>query len=427
MPQPAGTQSSSSNQKKKHVILQALANPRTAAVLLLGFSSGIPLALTGSTLQAWMKTEGLNIEQIGLFSLVGIPYGFKFLWSPLMDRFVPPLLGRRRGWMLLSQLALAVSIALLGMTSPTNTLWLTTAIAVSVAFFSASQDIVIDAYRTDVLHENERGPGAAGYILGYRIAMLVSGALALVLADQMPWRSVYLVMAGTMAVGVLTSFFAPAVPDENALAPHSLSEAVFKPFVEFFRRKGAFEVLLFILIYKLDVIMATALTTPFMMEIGFTKTDIGVVTKGFGLAATIAGTVTGGALMIKLGMKRSLLAFGLLQAISGASFMLLAHLGHSYPAMVAAIAAENFCSGLGTTAFSAFMMSICDKRYTATQFALLTSLMAQARVIGGAPTGYLAKALGWENFFLLSIFIAVPGLLLLTRFDKWKKAEISSG
>lgn len=401
---------------------------RLLAVLFLGFSSGIPLALTGATLQAWMKTEHVDLGTIGLFSIVGMPYALKFLWAPLMDRFVPPFLGRRRGWMVLMQAALAATIAALGLHSPAEFPFLTAALAVCVAFFSASQDIVIDAYRTDVLEPEEIGPGAALYISGYRVAMLFSGAVALILADHLPWRTVYLVMAGAMATGAVTSWLAPE-PKLEARAPRTLADAVVQPFAEFFRRRGtwpALEVLLFVVLYKIDTVMATAMTTPFMMELGFSKTDIGAVTKGFGLVATLAGTLAGGTLMMKLGMRRSLWVFGLAQGISGLSFTLLANLGHHYPMMVTSIAAENFFSGMGTAAYQAFMMSLCDKRFSATQYALLTSLMALTRVVGGAPVGYLAQAMGWPSFYLLATFAMVPGLLLLTRYRTWAPEPVSS-
>jgi len=397
-------------------------NPRLAASLFLGFSSGLPLALTGATLQAWMVSEKVDLGVIGLFSLVGLPYTLKFVWAPLMDRFTVPLLGRRRGWIFLTQLALLLGIAAMAFCRPDGVsgMSLIAAVAVLVAFFSSSQDIVIDAYRTDVLYVGELGPGAAFNIMGYRIGMLVSGALALILADHFSWRIVYLLMAGCMGIGMLATLLAPN-PEKQGSPPQDLREAVLLPLVEFFKRKGAFEVLLFIVLYKIDVVIATALMTPFILSLGFSKTDIGAVTKGFGLIATIVGTLLGGIGVTRLGMKRSLWAFGLAQSISGVSFMVLAYMGHHYLSMVGAIAAENICSGMGTAAFSAFLMSQCDRRFTATQYALLTSLMALTRVIGGAPTGYLAKALGWQSYFLFSIAASIPGLLLLTRYSKWKQ------
>jgi PAT family beta-lactamase induction signal transducer AmpG len=291
-------------------------------------------------------------------------------------------------------------------------------IALLVTFFSASQDIVVDAFRIESLDPSEYGAGAGVYIMGYRLAMIVSGAAALILADHLPWRVVYLVMAATMAVGLVTTLLSPE-PEVKAPPPKNLGEAVLLPLVAFFKRRGAVEMLVFILIYKLDTNVATAITTPFMQELGFTLTDIGVVTQGFGLVATIVGALAGGAVMARIGLKRSLWVFGVLQGVSGLSFLLLARLGHNYPMMVTAIAVENVCGGLGVAAQSAFIMSLCDKRFTATQSALLTSFMAVSRVVFSAPTGWLAKSVGWQEYFLISILIAIPGLLLLLRYDRW--------
>lgn len=403
-------------------LIKAFGNRRIAAVLLLGFASGVPLALTGATLQAWMASEKVDLTVIGLFSLVAWPYTVKFLWSPLMDRFVPPFLGRRRGWIAVCQILLILSVIAMGFSDPARAPGVTAVLAVLVAFFSASQDVVIDAYRTDVLEKDEIAPGASVYILGYRVAMLVSGGIALILADHMSWRMVYLVMAATMGIGFITTLFAPEPRGEAALvAPKSMKDAVILPFKEFFKRKGAVEVLAFMIFYKLDSVIAFAMMTPFMLDIGFTKTDIGAVTKGFGLIATLAGTVMGGAATVRLGLRRALWIFGIAQGVSGGCFMILARLGHHYPMMVTAIAAENFFTGMGTAVFSAFVMSVCDKRYTATQYALLSSLFAITRVVGGAPTGWMAKNLGWEMFYLVSILAMIPGLLLLTRYKRWQQ------
>jgi PAT family beta-lactamase induction signal transducer AmpG len=401
-----------------------LRNRRLLAVALLGFSSGLPLALTGTTLQAWMTSEKVDLSVIGLFSLVGAPYALKFLWAPLLDRFAFPSfgmgLGRRRGWIFVTQIGLILAILCLGLVKPAALPLMTALVALVVSFLSASQDIVIDAYRTDVLSLSEMGPGAALHIAGYRIAMLVSGALALYLSDHMSWLLVYSIMALTLGVGLIATLIAPE-PSASILAPRSLKEAVVFPFVEFFKRKGSFEILGFILLYKIDVVMATALTTPFILGLGFSRTDIAAVTKVFGLIATLLGTLAGGLLMPKLGMKKSLLYFGIFQGVSTLTFYALAAAGHSYPLMVASIAVENICTGMGTAAFAAFLMSICDKRYTATQYALLTSFMALTRVVGGTPTGFMVKAIGWQNFFLFCVVIMIPGLLLLTRFDRWQK------
>jgi len=401
------------------VLLDAFANRRVFFVLLLGFSSGIPLALTGSTLQAWMATEKVDLALIGVFSLVGLPYTVKYLWSPLMDRFVPPFLGRRRGWILVTQAALFLAIGAMAFSQPRAHPGILAILAFLVAFCSASQDIVVDAYRTEILLPEELGPGAGVHILGYRVAMLTSGAVALILADRMPWRLVYLLMAGSLAVGMAASLLAPepALPEKR---PRSLREAVAEPFLEFFARPGAAGILLFIVFYKLDVVMATALTTPFLLQMGFSMTDIGAVTKGLGMASTIAGTLAGGAVVARTGMKASLWLFGVLQSVSTLAFYALAHLGHHYPMMVAAIGLENLCSGMGTAAYAAFLMSLCDRRFTATQYALLTSLMAVTRVIVGAPTGVLAKSYGWETYFIVCALAAIPGLLFLLRYDRWK-------
>jgi len=398
--------------------LAVFRSPRLFWILLLGFSSGIPLALTGTTLQAWMATEKIDLAVIGIFSLVGLPYTVKVLWAPLMDRFIPPFLGRRRGWMIVTQLALALAIAAMAFSDPSGATTLFAVLALLVAFTSASQDIVVDAYRTEVLEPLELGPGASVHILGYRIAMLTSGALALILADRLPWKTVYLLMAASLVVGVVASLFSPE-PRLPERPPASLKEAVVEPFAEFLSRPGALEILLFVLLYKLDVVMATALTTPFILEMGFSMTDIGAVTKGFGMAATIVGTLAGGAFVARAGMKTSLWVFGVLQSVSTLSFLALARLGHHYPMMVTAIGLENLCSGMGTAAYAAFLMSLCDKRFTATQYALLTGLMALTRVTVGAPTGYLVKTFGWERYFLISALAAAPGLLLLLRYSRW--------
>jgi PAT family beta-lactamase induction signal transducer AmpG len=406
-------------------IFKVFASFKMFVVLILGFTSGLPLGLTAGTLQAWMKSANIDIGTIGLFSLVGLPYSLKFIWSPIMDRYVPPLLGRRRGWILLTQIGLIITITALGFSDPKLTPQYMAFFAVCVAFFSASQDIAIDAYRIEVLDENELGAGASINVMGYRIAMIVSSALALILSDHIPWSSVYLIMAGCMLIGVFASIFGPE-PKETEAAPKTLSEAVYKPFTEFFSRAGAVEMLIFILIYKLDVAFAMALTTPFMMDLGFTKTDIGAVLKGVGMISTIGGALMGGALLSKWGIKKSLWIFGIIQALSGFSFFMLAKLGHNYPMMVTAVCVENICSGLATAAFTAFMMNLCDKRYTATQFALLTSFMAITRTMVQTPSGFIMKSLGWEMYFIVSILISIPGLLLLTRYNKWQGHHVSA-
>lgn len=402
-----------------HKILAAFTSKRMFVTLLMGFSSGLPFALSGATLQAWMADKKVDLTVIGIFSLVTMPYALKFLWAPLMDRYMPPFLGRRRGWILVAQVALMVSIFLLGRSDPVAHPAMVAFIAVLVAFFSASQDIVIDAYRTEVLAPEEYGLGSGIYVMAYRIAMIASGGGALILADHMSWGSVYTILAAGMGVGIAASFFGPE-PTLEAKAPRSIKEAVIEPFFEFFKRRGAIETLVFLLLYKLDVFMTFAMQTPFLLDIGFTKTDIGVITKFFGMASTIFGTLFGGTLMIKLGMEKSLWVFGVAQAVSGLTYMLLAHVGPNHSLLVAAIGIENLCSGMGIAAYSAFMMSLCDRRFTATQYALLTSLMGLSRGIVQAPSGFLAKTVGWEYYFLVCALIGIPGLMLLTRYKKWQ-------
>jgi len=400
-------------------ILKVFTSFRMFIVLLLGFSSGLPLALTAGTMQAWLTDAKIDITQIGMFALVGLPYALKMAWSPIMDRYSLFGLGRRRGWLILSQVGLVASIILMGIIHPELSIETFAVMATLVAFFSASQDIVIDAYRTEVLSEEELGVGAGIYVMGYRIAMLVSGGVALAMADKMPWTTVYFVMSLCMAIGLIASFFGPE-PENKEEAPKTLAEAYYRPLVEYFKRSGAIEMLIFILIYKVDVAFAMALTTNFMMSLGFTKTDVAAVLKGAGLFATIGGTLVGGAFMSKYGIKKSLWTFGIIQGISGATFYLLAHVGYNYPLMVASITIENFCSGLATAAFTAFMMRIVDKRFTAAQYALLTSFMALTRIMVQTPSGFVQKAWGWEIYFIISVVISIPGLLLLLRYDKWQ-------
>jgi PAT family beta-lactamase induction signal transducer AmpG len=365
-----------------------------------------------------MATRKVDLTVIGIFSLVGIPYTLKFVWAPFMDRFSLPFLGRRRGWILLTQFALIALIAAMAFCDPVHSTSLMAVLAFLVAFSSASQDIVVDAYRTEILEQEEYGMGAATANLGYRLAMLFSGAIALILSDSFSWTVVYLIMSCSISIGVLATLIAPE-PKLPPRAPKSMKEAIVDPFLDFFKRKGVFEIFSFIVIYKLDVVVAMALMTPFMMELGFTKTDIGAVTKGFGLAATLVGTFAGGVWLARIGILRSLWTFGCLQGISGLCFYILARVGHHYPMMVATIAAENFFSGMGNAAYAAFLMSLCNPKFTATQFALLTSLMALTRTVAGALTGWLAKTVGWETYFLISITLMVPGLLLLTRYGVW--------
>ncbi|SPF40747.1 Protein AmpG [Syntrophobacter sp. SbD1] len=398
--------------------LKIYGNRRVLSLVGLGFSSGFPLALTASTLQAWLVTEKVDLKVVGAFSLVGLPYALKVFWAPLMDRYSPPWFGRRRGWIVSLQVLLALAIFSLGYCSPASFPALVAFAAMVTAFLSASQDIAIDAYRADVLHATELGPGAATAVVGYRLALLISGALALILSDHVPWRTVYTLMAGVMLVNTLFTLAAPE-PEIRVIPPKSLKEAIWGPLAGYFKRSGAVEMLFFILIYKLGNVIAGAMTTPFLLDIGFSRSDVGMANKVLGLISTILGTLVGGSIVARIGINRSLWVFGFMQAFSNFSFTVLALIGKSYPAMIAAIGIENICVGMGDAAFIAFMMSLCDKRFTATQYALLTSFMAVGRIFAGAPTGVAAQALGWPIFFSLSILAAIPGIMLLTRFAPW--------
>lgn len=400
--------------------LRVLLAGRMLVALVMGFVSGLPLLLTLSVLQAWMTHAGVDLTTIGLFTLVGLPYTLKFLWAPLLDRYTPRLLGRRRGWLLAAQLALMASISALGFSDPAAHIWLLALSALLVAFFSASQDIVIDAYRRESLSEEELGLGASLYVGGYRAGMLLAGGGGLILADVIPFRLVYQVMAALMLIGVITTLAAPE-PAEAAGKPRTMREAVVEPFRDFFTRSGAGWILLFILLYKIGDTMASAMTTPFYLELGFSNTEIGSVVKLYGFWAIIVGGIVGGMLILHLGIYHSLWLFGILQAVSTAGFAVLASVGYSLPGLAAVITFENFSGGLGTAAYLAFMASLTNRRFTATQYALLTSLMGVPRVLLSAPTGWLAETLGWVPFFLFCTAVAVPGLLILVRFAGWTR------
>ena len=401
------------NQGRMPGLLKGLANRRVGVVALLGFSSGLPLALTGGTLQAWMTVEGVDLSTIGIFTLVGIPYTIKFLWSPLLDRFILPFLGRRRGWILIFQLVLMGLIFALGLSSPKNMPWIVAGLAALIAFSSASQDIVVDAYRTDVLEERERGFGAAIFVTGYRIAMLVSGALALILSEFWGWRVTYFFMAGLLTIGIAATLLGPE-PEEKVSPPKNLYEAVLGPLQEFFSRPAAWAFLGMIVLYKLGDAFAGSLTTAFLIRgAGFSVGEVGAINKGMGLAATILGALSGGVMMARLGLFRSLMLFGILQAVSNLSFMVLAYMGKHYGIMIIAVAFENLAGGMGTAAFVAFLMALCDHRFTATQFALLSALAALGRVFVGPASGFLVEGVGWVLFFFLTFLAALPGLGLL--------------
>jgi PAT family beta-lactamase induction signal transducer AmpG len=391
--------------------VDAFRSKRVGLLVALGFASGLPLALTGTTLSAWMTNEGVDLKTIGLFGLVALPYNFKFVWAPLFDRFVVPWLGRRRGWMACTQLGLVGAIAVMGGVNPRAAPFALAALAVLVAFLSASQDIVSDAYRTDVLPETERASGTATFVLGYRAAMLVSGAFALILSARLPWQLVYWVMAALMAVGVAASWVAPE--PETVRPPRTLGAAVVEPFVDYFARRGALVTLAFIALYKLGDSLASGMITPFLLKTGFGNAEVGALQKGLGLGATIVGTLLGGGLVAKLGVRRSLLWFGVAQAATNVTYMALALVGKSYWVLAGAITVDNVCGGLGTAAFVAYLMSLCNRRFSATQYALLSSASTVAGRLIGASAGFAAERFGWPVFFGGTIAAAAPALLLL--------------
>ena len=397
--------------------LAAIFSGRMLVALLMGFSSGLPLLLTGSVLQAWLSDGGVDLTRIGLFALVGLPYTLKFLWSPLFDRYAPPL-GRRRGWLALMQLALAGGLLLLSTAAPApDHLWPVMAAGLLVTFFSASQDIVVDAYRRESMGDAELGLGSALYVNGYRIGMLLAGGGGLILADWLSFEAVYRIMALCMAACVAVTLFAPEPPLPEG-RPRTLREAVLLPFRDYFARDGAWLILAFILLYKLGDTMASAMTTPFYLDLGYTKTEIGAVVKLFGFWATIAGGTLGGIWMLRVGTHRALWLFGFGQMVSTLGFVVLAWCPLSVGALATVVAVENLTAGMGTAAFVGFMAALTDRRFTATQYALLSSLMGVPRVLLSAPTGWMAAGLGWPGFFLLCALIAVPGLLLVRRVTR---------
>lgn len=409
-------------QSNRQQLLRTIFSWRMLVAFMMGFASGMPLLLTGSVLQAWMKQDGVDLSVIGLFALVGLPYTLKFLWAPLLDRFTLPWLGRRRGWLLTAQLGLAVAIAWLGLNNPAESPWLLAGAAFLVTFFSASQDIVIDAYRREDLSEEELGLGASLYVNGYRLGMLLAGSGGLILADFFSFRTVYLLLAATMLIGIVTTLLARE-PQVAAGSPKTLREAVVQPFVDFFTRPGALLILAFILFYKIGDSMAQAMTTPFYLDMGFSTSEIGAVAKLFGFWATILGGLLGGVLILRMGINRSLWMFGILQGGSTAAFAVLVWVGNDLAWLAAVIAFENLASGMGTAAYVAFMGSLTNKRFTATQYALLSSLMGVPRVLAAAPTGYLAEQAGWVMFFVICSLMALPGLLLLQRFAPWRSLQ----
>jgi MFS transporter, PAT family, beta-lactamase induction signal transducer AmpG len=406
----------------------ALLNRRMLICLFAGFSSGLPLFFLLTLVPAWLRSEHVELKAIGLFALIQFPYNIKFLWAPLLDRYAVPVLGRRRGWSLVAQLLLLVSLPLFGFLNPASDLRSIAVLAATVAFFSATQDIVLDAYRRELLSEQELGLGTSLFVNAYRLAGLVPGSLALILADHLPWDSVFMVTALFMLPGIVTSL-AIAEPKLRVQPPRTLRQAVVEPFVEFVTRAGwrpALLMLAFVLLYKLGDSMATALATPFYLDMGFSKTEIGLIAKNAGLWPNILGALIGGIWMVKLGINRALWIFGVVQVVSILGFALLSQFPHDRVMLAITIGFEALGVGLGTVALLAFIARATNPAYTATQFALFTSLAVIPRVMVNATTGWMVERLGWFDFFLLCTALAVPGMLLLTRVAPWNGEVTSS-
>ncbi|MBN4003531.1 AmpG family muropeptide MFS transporter [Nostoc sp. LPT] len=486
--------------REMQALRQAVQSRKMGALLLLGFASGLPLFLTSRTLQLWMQDAKVDIGKITLFGLLALPYSLKFLWSPLLDRFIPPVLGGRRGWLVITQLGLALAIALLALQQPAQNDQVLQVLAINcliITFLSATQDIAGDAYRTDILNPLESKTGASVWVLGYRLALFITSSLALVLADHIPWNSVYLLMAALMAGSILTTLWAPAEPkirDNTQKAaplsfkdvifllfitvlvvgliggvfvgfislpifywllatlilawivtslllptellgevredspPQNLQEAIFLPFKEFFHRFGLTQgsvILVFIVLYKLGDSLVGITANLFLREISFTKTEIGAIQAGMGFLATTVGVLVGGVIMTKINLNRSLWIFGILQLLSNLGYYALAVAGKDYSLLVLAVNIENFSAGLVTVATVAFLMNLCNHRFTTTQFALFSSLMAISRDVLSAPAGDWAKATGWPSFFLLTLVAALPGLLLLPLVAPWNPQPVA--
>ena len=414
-------------------IKEALLNRRMLICIFTGFASGMPLYLLISLVPAWLRTEGVGLKEIGVFALIGLPYTWKFLWSPLLDRFQLRLFsfrpGLRRSWMLTTQTALLVAIAGLGFFNPTTQLWPIAWLCLLIAFLSATQDIVLDAYRRQILPDAELGLGNSIHVNAYRVAGLVPGSLSLVLADSLPWQSVFMITAVFMVagIGLTLSITEPPQPERH---PTNLKSAVVEPFKEFFSRQGVQQaalILTFMLLYKLGDSMATALATPFYLDMGFTKTEIGLVAKHAALWPMIIGGILGGILMLKIGINRALWLFGLVQIVSILGFAVLARVGEGIGLLALVIGFEYLGVGLGTAAFVAFIARSTHPAFAATQFALFTALTAVPRTVASSATGIIVEGVGWENFFYLCTLLAIPGMLLLLKVAPWnEEKELSS-
>jgi PAT family beta-lactamase induction signal transducer AmpG len=389
--------------------------------IFLGFSSGMPLFVGTHLVPAWLRTNEVDLATIGLFAILGLPYTWKFLWSPLMDRYRLPFLGRRRGWALITQSALLLSIGTMGQFDPSVSLQGIVVMVFVVALFSASQDIVLDAYRRELLADDELGTGTSLWINAYRISLLVPGSLGLILSDHLPWSAVFWVVAAFMLIGIVTTLSIREVSDDT-LAPHTLREAVIEPFREFFQRGGVKQglaILAFMFLYKLGDNLATALATPFYLDMGYTRTEIGSVAKVAGLWSMIAGGILGGAIMLKVSINRALWMFGFVQIFTILPYIWLSQAGPTLAGLFVVVSGEYLGVGLGAIALTAYMARETSKAFTATQFALFSSFIAVPRTLANASTGFIVEAIGWTQFYVVCALVAIPGMLLLLKVAPW--------
>jgi len=412
------------NQAAQRDWQEILLTRKMLTCVFLGFTSGLPLWVLISMVPAWLRKEGIDLATIGLFSLMTLPYTWKFLWSPLMDRYRPPFLGRRRGWALITQIVLLATIAMLGLFNPSHSLTPILVLVFIISLFSASQDIVIDAYRRELLDDDELGTGTSIHINAYRLSALVPGSLGLILADHLSWSTAFWVTAAFMTVGIAMTLIIREVSDDE-LAPHTLREAVVEPFREFFGREGlgpAFAVLTFILLYKLGDNMAVALATPFYIDMGFSLTEIGTIAKFSALWASIAGSVIAGIAMLKMSINRALWIFGFVQIVTILGFVWLSTVGHNPLGLFIVVSGEYLGVGMGTVALTAYLARETSRAFTATQFALFSSIVVIPRTFANASTGFLIEAMGYTQFFILCAVVAIPGMLMLLKVAPWNKA-----
>ena len=402
---------------------EILFNRKMVTCIFLGFTSGMPLYVLIQLVPAWLRSHEVDLATIGLFALVSLPYTWKFLWSPLMDRYKLPFLGRRRGWALITQIGLLFSIAALGQFDPSVSLQAIVVTVFIVSLFGASQDIVVDAYRRELLADDELGTGTSLFINAYRLSSLVPGSLALILSDVLPWPVVYWITAAFMGVGIITTFIIKEVSDD-ALAPATLREAVVDPFVEFFSRGGiraGLAILAFMFLYKLGDNMATALATPFYLDMGFSRTEIGSIAKIAALWSSIAGGILGGVAMLKLSINRALWIFGFVQMVTILGYVWLSTVGHHPLGLFLVVSGEYLGVGLGAIALTAYMARETSKAFTATQFALFSSFIAIPRTFANASTGFIIEAVGYTQFFVVCTLVAIPGMLLLLKVAPWNE------